>query len=130
MKTKIYNKTELKKRRQNLRNNTTHAEVILWNHLRNESAGVKFRRQYSILSYIVDFFSPEIKLAIEVDGETHLTEKEIEHDAKRQRDIEKLNVKFLRFGNEYVYGDLESVLKEIKDKVTELKTMKPPLTPP
>jgi very-short-patch-repair endonuclease len=70
--TKIFNKSSEKLKRQQLRNNLTPAELILWSRLRGKQIyNCKFRRQYSIDYFVIDFYAPEIKLAIEVDGESH-----------------------------------------------------------
>lgn len=71
-----YNKKELKSRRQELRGNQTKAEQKLWEHLRNrQMEGIKFRRQFSIDNSVVDFYSPALKFAIEVDGDTHFKDR-------------------------------------------------------
>ena len=100
----------------------TKAETFLWNEIRGRKIlGVKFRRQFSIGAYVVDFYSPEIKLVIEVDGLTHLTTEEIQYDEHRQREIETLNIKFIRFTNPEIYDDLYNVLEKLKAKVEEIK---------
>lgn len=100
----------------------TKAETLLWLHLKGKQIyGSKFRRQYSVKSYIVDFYCPKIKLAVEIDGLTHLTEEEIEYDNHRQTEIESLGIQFLRFWNYEVYEDLYNVLEKIKSKVKELR---------
>jgi very-short-patch-repair endonuclease len=100
----------------------TKAETFLWNEIkRKKILSIKFRRQFSIGAFVVDFYSPEIKLVIGVDGLTHLSEQEIEYDKHRQREIESFNIKFIRFTNPEIYHDLFNVLEKIKDKVSELK---------
>ena len=70
-----YNRTKENWRRKELRNNMTKAEKILWEYLKNKKLeGYKFRRQYSVDSFIIDFYCPKVKLGIEVDGEVHFTE--------------------------------------------------------
>jgi len=70
--TEIYNKKSLETIRKKLRNNMVSTEIILWSRLKNRQLkGLKFRRQYSIGNYIVDFYCPEHRLAIELDGMTH-----------------------------------------------------------
>ena len=65
----MYNDPSLKSTRRKLRNNQTNVERLLWNHLKNKQFyGLKFYRQYSIGKYILDFYSPELELAIELDG--------------------------------------------------------------
>jgi very-short-patch-repair endonuclease len=118
--TRIYTKKSLQDKRRELRNNMTHAEVILWNEIKSKILGERFLRQYSIGSDIVDFYCPRLKLAIEVDGLTHNTDEEIEKDKIRQERIENLNIKFLRFTNPEIYCDLYEVLEKIKAKIEEL----------
>ncbi len=123
-----YNNTNLKERRRFLRRNMTKAEVLLWNHIRNKQiAGIKFRRQFSIGNSVVDFYAPKIRLAIEVDGLTHVTEEELQFDRERQRKIEEAGVSFLRFKNEEIYGDTDLVIEKITDKVEELSLVSHPL---
>jgi len=128
--TKIFNKSSEKLKRQQLRNNLTPAELILWSRLRGKQIyNCKFRRQYSIDYFVIDFYAPEIKLAIEVDGESHfLNNQTREYDQHRQAVIESFGLVFLRFTNDQVYQDLESVLDVIALKVTELKTISSGLT--
>ncbi len=119
----IYNRHREKTKRKSLRKNMTKAEVLLWRELKDKKiCGCKFRRQYSVLSYIVDNYCPKVKLAIEIDDATHQTDKEIEYDKIRQEEIESLGITFLRFKNEEVYDDRYNVLEKIKMKVKELLT--------
>jgi len=69
----------------------------------------------------VDFYCPEIKLAIEADGATHITDEQIEYDSFRQSEIENLGIVFLRFTNPEIYEDLYNVLEKIKLKISQLK---------
>ncbi len=91
----------------------TEAEDFLWNLLRTRPAGLKFRRQHSISTYIVDFYSVSARLAIEVDGSSH--DGHEEDDAWRQGELESLGISLLRFTNEEVLYDTEAVLKQIED---------------
>ena len=117
-----YNNSKLKERRKELRNNSTKAELMLWERIRkNQILGVKFRRQFSIHSYVVDFYCTEFKLAIEVDGVTHSSDDEKEYDANRQKSLENISVTFLRYNNSEIFMNIESVVDRIKDKITELK---------
>ncbi len=118
---KIFNNTRFKKGRRRLRNDMTGAECTLWKHLRRRNIrGFKFRRQFSIDSYILDFYCPQLKLAIEVDGDSHLTDEELEYDKKRQNYIEKYEIQFLRFFNGEIYNDIDNVIVRIIDKINEL----------
>lgn len=75
--------------------------------------GKKFRRQYSVGPYCIDFCCVEIKLAVELDGESHFTPEAKVHDAARQRFIESFGIRFLRFTNVDVYDNLEGVLETL-----------------
>ena len=119
--TKIFNKKSEQEKRRELRKNMTKAEVLLWLGLKNKKLGVRFLRQFSIKAFVVDFYCPEIKLALEIDGATHITREEIEYDKQRQEYIESLNIKFLRFDNIEIYDDMFNVLEKIKAKIKELK---------
>ncbi len=116
--TKIFNRTDVKEKRRTLRKNMPPAEVILWSTLRGKSLkGCKFRRQYSIGPYIVDFYCPQLKLAIEIDGESHFVEGKAAYDRNRQAAIESAGVCFLRFTNTDVYERLEGVIDKILERV-------------
>jgi very-short-patch-repair endonuclease len=97
-----------------LRKNMTPTERILWKELRNRKIfKSKFRRQHPVGNFIVDFYCHEFKLVIEVDGEIHLDEIIMAHDAGRSQMLENLGLTVLRFSNEEVYTELEYVKKEI-----------------
>jgi very-short-patch-repair endonuclease len=118
----IFNQKKQTPKRKVLRENMTKAETLLWIELKGKNiGGLKFRRQYSVEAYVVDFYCPALKLAIEIDGATHVTDEEIEYDRKRQEEIETMGIKFLRFTNEEIYEDLHNVLERVKLKVNELK---------
>ena len=92
-----------------LRKNMTNAERLLWRHLRNRQlGGYKFRRQRPIGSYIVDFVCLEKKLVVEVDGGQHAGQLEL--DAKRSGYLEDKGYRVLRFWNNEVLTETESVL--------------------
>lgn len=118
--TQHYNKKSERIKRKLLRNNSTNAEKKLWYYLRGKRLNsIKFRRQYSIDSYILDFYAPIIKLAIEIDGDSHFTQKGIEYDEERTKYIEKFGIKILRFTNNDIYDSIEDVLSEIERVVRE-----------
>ena len=81
--TLLYNKNNQKENRRNLRRAMTPAEGILWAHIRNRKLGYKFRRQYGISKYIADFYCPELKLVIEIDGGEHYEKENINKDSLR-----------------------------------------------
>jgi very-short-patch-repair endonuclease len=119
--TRIYNRQSEKEKRRALRRNMTKAEVLLWLRLKNKQVlGYRFLRQYSVDRYVLDFYCPKLRLAIEVDGESHFVEGAEEYDRERQQYIEALGIKFLRFLNTEIYHNLQGVLQAINEKVTEL----------
>jgi very-short-patch-repair endonuclease len=96
----------------------TDAEQCLWQKIRNKQiAGVQFYRQKTLLSFIVDFYSPKAKMVIELDGGQHF---ELDYQIKdQQRDAQLLasGLKVLRFDNKQVLTETEAVLKAIYDEV-------------
>ncbi|MTI20349.1 DUF559 domain-containing protein [Fulvivirga sp. RKSG066] len=115
MKKRIYYNPALKEKARFLRNNSTLSEVLLWNCLkRGQMMGYDFHRQKPILNYIVDFFCYELMLAIEVDGRSHDNEEAALNDKKRQLEIEKLGITFLRFDDLEVKKDIRNVLRTIE----------------
>jgi very-short-patch-repair endonuclease len=101
----------MKPRRKDLRNRSTLPEKILWRELRESRLGFKFIRQYSIDNYVVDFYCPNKRLAIEIEGKIHL--KTIEYDKYRSEYIKAFGIKILRFSNEEIYGNLKKVVCSI-----------------
>jgi very-short-patch-repair endonuclease len=107
-------------------------EHILWNKLRNRAlGGYKFKRQFSIGPYIVDFYCAEAKLVIEIDGATHVTEKELKYDKLRQEFLEEQGLKVNRFLNSDIKDNLEEVLEDIYDtcKKRSIKSTSPQPSP-
>ncbi|MDQ3021104.1 MAG: endonuclease domain-containing protein [Bacteroidota bacterium] len=96
------------------RKNQTKAESILWEATRNKKLGIKFRRQHAIEKYIVDFVCLTEKIIIEVDGDYHTDNEQIEYDKIRTETFKSLDYSELRFWNEDVIKNLEAVVKEIK----------------
>jgi very-short-patch-repair endonuclease len=99
-------------RAKQLHRNMSPAEAKLWKHLRTHRMGdVHFRNQPAIGNYIVDFCSPRKKLIIELDGSQHLDQAQ--YDAERTKYLETRGYKVLRFWNNDVMNDLETVLQTI-----------------
>jgi very-short-patch-repair endonuclease len=122
--TTIFNKSSMKKRRQVLRRNMPKAEIILWSRIRRKQIdGYRFRRQYSVGSYILDFYCPELKLAIEIDGDSHFHHSAEEYDKYREEEIQQLGVQFIRFQNTEVYKNLNGVLQTIYEKIELLRRL-------
>lgn len=114
----IYNRSESLQRRRRLRSNMTQPKIILWSRLRmRQLAGAKFRRQFGIGPYVVDFMCPELRLAVEVDGDSHYLEGAQERDRVRDDYIASLRISVLRFTNAEVCGNLDGVLETILAEV-------------
>jgi very-short-patch-repair endonuclease len=110
---KVFNIKKNKLLRAELRNNQTEPEQRLWHRLRANQLGVKFRRQHGIGSYIVDFYCPERKLVVEVDGDSHFTAEAEEYDQIRDRYMQQLGLTVLRFTNQQVIQQLDDVVTKI-----------------
>ena len=92
---------------------STEAENLIWQYLRKNGLGVKFNRQYVIYDYIVDFICLEKKLIIEIDGGYHLQGEQPERDEERTAELMAQGFKVLRFSNEEVLCNIDSVLEQI-----------------
>src|SRR5271157_739901 len=111
--------SETDKRRQ-LRGSMPEAEVILWSRLKGRQLlGCKFRRQYSVGPFVIDMFSVETKLGIELDGGSHFRPGAPEYDRKRQQFIESFGIRIVRILNTEVYGNLDGVLEQIGGEVAK-----------
>ena len=97
-----------------LRRSETSAERVLWSKLRNRQVdGRKFKRQVPFGYFIMDFFCSEARLAVEVDGATHATAKEVADDAERTKFLQENAVRVLRFSNSDVTNNIDGVLEMI-----------------
>jgi cyclase len=97
-----------------LRNNVTASEMMLWGRLKEKFPKVKFRRQHPISLYVTDLYCHHEKLVIEIDGSIHDSEEAKIKDAERQRNLEELGLKVIRFSNKEIQTNLESVLQSIE----------------
>ncbi len=112
------NKKELKPFRRNLRKNLTPAEVALWQCIKaGKLNGSKWRRQFSVGSYILDFYCPACKLCIELDGEAHYTMQGDTYDYDRDKFLESIGIRVLRFENSEIWNDIDFVLETIARKL-------------
>ena len=111
----LMNKEENKEYRKSLRNHSTSAEAVLWRMLKGKQLdGLKFRRQQGIGPYIVDFYCPKIKLAIELDGEVH--NARADYDERRAAFLaEKKGIHVLRFENRTVFESPWRIFEAIED---------------
>lgn len=111
----------MKPRRRQLRNKATAAEVILWERLRKRQLKIKFIRQYSVSGYVIDFYAPEIRLAIELDGYYHLSTSQQVYDKYRTRYLNSAGIKEIRFTNEEVVNRINDVVIKIQSSDPLLK---------
>lgn len=120
--TQHFNKTSEKEKRRHLRKNQTFCEKILWIYLRDrKTLGFKFRRQYSVDHYVIDFYCPEIKLAIELDGSVHDNPDQKKYDAYRQEYLEKYGITFCRITNDELMGNANMAFKQIEAAIKNTK---------
>ncbi|WP_452222345.1 leucine--tRNA ligase [Lacinutrix salivirga] len=112
----------LLERAKEMRAKPTQAEAALWSALRGKKLDVKFRQQHLIGDFIVDFVCLDKKLIVEVDGKIH--DSQIEEDTLRTQQLENDNYKVIRFKNEEVLGDIDTVLSKISEELTERESIK------
>lgn len=100
-----------------LRKEMTKAEACLWKYVlrAGKMKGFQFRRQRPVLNYIADFMCKELMLVIEVDGITHQLEEVIKNDEIRQKALEAAGFTVLRFTDEEVLKDIQSVYSYLED---------------
>ena len=104
-----------------LRNNETDAEKILWEKLRNNQIkGLKFRRQHPINLYIVDFYCHKLKLIIELDGDYHSLREQVSKDIERTEALSLMGLEVIRFKNDEVLNDIDSVLLRITSWIEKI----------
>ncbi|OGW51445.1 MAG: hypothetical protein A2Y81_07475 [Nitrospirae bacterium RBG_13_43_8] len=129
--TRVYNRESEKLKRKMLRENLSQAEVLLWSKLKGKGLNnYKFRRQYSVGKFVIDFYCPKSKLAIEVDGDSHFVEGAKERDRERQTIIETFGITFLRFTNREIYENIDGVLDKIVEHIKILHSITPPFSSP
>ena len=104
-----------------LRKNPTRAEAILWEKLcKNQIEGVRFRRQHPFNKYVPDFYAHSVKLVVELDGNIH-EEKSVKFtDEDREMNLKLNGLHVIRFPNEEIYNNIETVVAKIRTTVIEL----------
>jgi len=112
---KLFNRKQQKPLRQQLRNESSPIERLLWAKLRGGQLGVKFRRQHGIGPYSVDFYCPAASLVIELDGESHYWEGKQKYDQIRDGFIAQQGLRIVRFSNLDVIHNLDGVLLRIQE---------------
>ncbi len=121
----------IKEMRDNLKDNPTEAEKVMWEYLRNKKTGYKIRRQHIIDNFITDFVCLSKKVIIEIDGKIHLQQKE--YDELRTDRLNELEYDVIRFTNEEVFANPELVTLIIKEKLdnkTDLQSDEADISPP
>ena len=105
-----------------LRKNETDAEKILWGKLRaNQIKGLKFRRQHPINLYIVDFYCHKLRLIIEIDGDYHALMEQVSKDIARTEALSLMGLEVIRFKNDEVLNDIDSVLLRITNWIEKIE---------
>ncbi|OGF72491.1 hypothetical protein A2W54_00485 [Candidatus Giovannonibacteria bacterium RIFCSPHIGHO2_02_43_13] len=116
--TEIFNKKSQTIKRRILRNNMTRPELLLWTKLKNKQMdGYRFRRQFSIGRYVADFYCPELKLVIEIDGPNHNTKENIEYDRERDLFMHSLDINIIRISNSQILDNIDEAIVIIKTKI-------------
>jgi very-short-patch-repair endonuclease len=125
---RFYNQQSQNDLRKYLRKEQTPAETWLWWHIQGKQLGYKFRRQYGVGPFVVDFYCPKLRLAIEVDGDTHFGSEAEAYDLRRERYLNEANIHVIRFTNDEVYNNIEDVLEVIQQQFPSANQT--PLYPP
>lgn len=115
-----FNKKSEQEKRRHLRKNMTHCEKIVWMHLRKKQLGYRFLRQYSVDYFVIDFYCPKLKLAVEIDGEIHEIPEQKDYDKARQKYLEAFGISFVRIRNEELLANPNKAFKKIENAITEL----------
>ena len=114
--------SKLKNLARELRKNSTLAEVLLWQNIKGKCYGYEFHRQVPLDEYIVDFYCHELRLAIEIDGNTH--DYNFENDELRQKKLENMGINFIRFSDWDVKRNMNDVLRSLEFKISEIEEKK------
>ncbi len=110
----LKNDPALKERRRELRQNQTDAERVFWARVRNRQFfGLRFFRQYSMGPYILDFYCPASKLAVELDGGQHNQTEAREYDAARSEFLNAHGIEVIRFWNDEILREIEGALARL-----------------
>ena len=119
--TRHFNKKSEQEKRRKLRREMTYCERIVWIHLRKKQLGYRFLRQYSVDHFVIDFYCPKLKLAVEIDGNVHDLPDQKKHDAKRQKYLETFGITFVRIKNEEFLGNPDKAFRKIEEKIKLLE---------
>ncbi len=100
-------------------------EVLLWQKLRKDSHGFRFRRQHPVGPYVLDFYCPELKLAVEIDGSVHHGEEAAAYDERRDAWLRRQGIHVLRLSARLVFEDMDCALLTIIGAADERKALGP-----
>jgi len=121
----------LKGQARELRKRLTESESALWSRLRGKQLlGIQFYRQKPIGQYIVDFFTPRVRLVVEVDGSQHMEENHLQRDKNRDEYLTDLGLRVLRFNSRVVLTETNAVMEVIDRTMTEQLNSEIPPVPP
>jgi very-short-patch-repair endonuclease len=113
---------KLKELARKLRINSTKSEIKLWQQLKGKQLhSYSFHRQKPLLNYIADFYCYDLKLVIELDGYTHQFEDTYNKDMRKQEDLEEVGLTVLRFNDNNVMNNLESVIMIIEQYILKFE---------
>lgn len=125
----VYN-ADLKSNSRQLRKNQTDCEALLWYRLRRKCLfGIQFYRQRPIGNYIVDFYAPQVKLVVELDGSQHFEESQIAYDTRRDEYLAQQGLTVLRFNNAQMLRETEGVMDTIYRLLADRIGKNPPYPP-
>ena len=117
----MFNDSKQKDFRRKLRHNLTYPEFIFWQAVRGKSLGVKFRRQQGFGRYIVDFYASEVRLIVEIDGDSHFSDEEKSADEVRTHFLGGLGMTVLRFTNRQIMNEKQEVLDFLRRHINQLQ---------
>ena len=109
-----------------LRKKETLAEKKLWSRISRKKLGARFRRQHPLFKFVVDFYSHEIRLAIEVDGGIHQGSEAISYDEMRTTLINEFGIEVIRFTNEEVFNEIDEVIAQLQQIINERADLSTP----
>lgn len=110
-----------------LRVDQTEAERRLWSKLRDRRLeGIKFRRQFAVDKYILDFYAPEYQIGIEADGGQHYCETGEQYDSERTKKLSKIGIQIIRFSDTEILKNIEGVCEVIKEAIVHKRRQNHP----
>ena len=116
----LFNREPQTEQRQQLRRDSPAAEHLLWLSIKERAInGYKFRRQFGVGRYVLDFYCPELQLCIEIDGPSHDTQDAQEYDQERSDYLRSCGITILRFTNDEVYESTDAIIERIRKAISD-----------